>query len=50
MLQIMQQTIVNIQAAQAQAPPSPSMDRLGDFQRTKSLTFSHAMEPMDGDD
>jgi hypothetical protein len=46
----MQQTNVNIQAAQPQASPPPPMDRLGDFQRTKSLTFSHAVEPMDTDD
>jgi hypothetical protein len=50
MLQTMQQTNVNIQAAQPQASPPPPMDRLGDFQRTKSLTFSHAVEPMDTDD
>jgi hypothetical protein len=30
-------------------PPSPR-DRLGDFQRTKSPTFSHVVEPMDADD
>jgi hypothetical protein len=43
----MQQTMVNLQA-QPQAPP-PSRDRLGDFQRTKPPTFSHAVEPMDPD-
>jgi hypothetical protein len=37
----------NEQAAQPQAPPR---DSLGDFQRTKSPTFSHAVEPMDADD
>jgi hypothetical protein len=47
MLQTMQQTMVNMQAAQPQAPPSPPSDRLGDFQCTKPLTFSHALEPMD---
>jgi hypothetical protein len=31
MLQIMQQTMVNMQNAQPQAPPPPSRDRLGDF-------------------
>jgi hypothetical protein len=46
----MQQTMVNIQAAHPQAPPPPLRDRLGDFQRTKSPTFSHAIEPMDAND
>jgi hypothetical protein len=50
MLQTMQQTMINIQNAQPQAPPPPPMDRLGDFQRTKPPTFSHSMEPMDADD
>jgi hypothetical protein len=31
MLQTMQQTMVNMQAAQPQASPPPSRDRLGDF-------------------
>jgi hypothetical protein len=35
--------------AQPHAPPPPR-DRLGDFQRTKLPTFSHAVELMDGDD
>jgi hypothetical protein len=47
MLQTMQQTLVNMQAAQPQAPPR---DRLGEFQRTKPPTFSQAIEPMDADD
>jgi hypothetical protein len=47
MLKIMQQTMVNVHA-QPQAPPL--RDRLGDFQRTKPPTFSHAMEPVDADD
>jgi hypothetical protein len=42
--------MVNIQAAQPQAPPSPLRDRLGDFQCTKSPTFSHVVEPIDADD
>jgi hypothetical protein len=50
MLQTMQQTLVNMQAAQPQAPPPPPRDRLGEFQRTKPPTFSQAMEPMDADD
>jgi hypothetical protein len=37
-LQTMQQTMVNTQAAQPQAPPPPP------------LTFSHAMEPIVADD
>jgi hypothetical protein len=50
MLQTMQHTMVNMQAAQPQAPPPPLRDRLGDFWCTKPLIFSHAMEPMDADD
>jgi hypothetical protein len=50
MLQTMQQTMVNMQAAQPQAPPPPLRDRLGDFQRTKPPTFSQAVEPMDTND
>jgi hypothetical protein len=46
----MQQTMVNMQAAQSQVPQPPSRDRLGDFQLTKPPTFSHALEPMDADD
>jgi hypothetical protein len=46
----MQQTMVNMQHAQPQAPPLPMRDRLGDFQHTKPLTFSHVVEPMDADD
>jgi hypothetical protein len=48
MLQTMQQTMVNLHA-QPQAPP-PQRDMLGDFQCTKPLTFSHAVESMDADD
>jgi hypothetical protein len=44
----MLQTMVNLHA-QPQVPP-PSRDRLGDFQRTKPPTFSHAVEPIDADD
>jgi hypothetical protein len=50
MLQTMQQTMVNKQAAQPQAPPPLPRDRLGDFQRTKPPNFSQAMETMDTDD
>jgi hypothetical protein len=46
----MLQTMVNMQAAQPQALPLLLRDRLGDFQRTKPPTFSHAVEPMDDDD
>jgi hypothetical protein len=45
----MQQTMINMQAAQPQALPPPLRDRLGEFQRTKPPTFSQAMEPMDAD-
>jgi hypothetical protein len=50
MLQTMQQTMVNMQAAQPQAPPPPLSDRIGDFYHTKPPTFSHAVELMDADD
>jgi hypothetical protein len=50
MLQTMQQTMVNMQAPQPQAPPPPPRDMLGDFQHTKPPTFSHAVEPMDAVD
>jgi hypothetical protein len=50
MLQTMQQIMVNMHAAQPQAPSPPLRDRLGDFQHTKPPTFSHAVEPMDADD
>jgi hypothetical protein len=50
MLQTIYQTMVNMQAAQPQAPPLSLRDRLGDFQRTKPPTFSQVVEPMDADD
>jgi hypothetical protein len=50
MFQTMLQTMVNMQAAQPQAPLPPPRDRLGDFQWTKLPTFSHAVEPMDAND
>jgi hypothetical protein len=50
MLQIMQQTMVNMQNAQPQAPPPLPRDRLRNFQHTKPHTFSHSVEPMDADD
>jgi hypothetical protein len=46
----MQQTMVHMQNAQHQAPLPPLRNRLGDFQHTKSPTFSHSVEPMDADD
>jgi hypothetical protein len=42
--------MVNMQAAQPQAPPPPLRDRLGDFQCTKPPTFSQVVEPIDADD
>jgi hypothetical protein len=48
MLQTMQQTLVNLNAQHL--APSPTRDRLGDFQRTKPPTFSYAVELMDADD
>jgi hypothetical protein len=42
--------MVNMEATQPQAPPPLPRDRLGDLQRTKPPTFSHAMEQMDDDD
>jgi hypothetical protein len=50
MLQTIQHTIVNMQNAQPQAPPPLPRDRLGDFQCTKPLTFSHVVEMMNADD
>jgi hypothetical protein len=50
MLQTMQHTMVNMQHAQAQVPPPPPRDRLGDFQHTNLPTFSHVVEPMDAND
>jgi hypothetical protein len=52
MLQVMHQTMVNMQQAQGQQPaPQPQQcDKLGEFQQTKPLTFSHSVEPMDADD
>jgi hypothetical protein len=41
--------MVNVHA-QPQAPPPQLRDRLGHFQHTKPLTFSHAVEPMDAYD
>jgi hypothetical protein len=42
--------MVNMEVAQPQVPPQPPRDRLRDFQRTKSHTFSHAVEPMYAND
>jgi hypothetical protein len=42
--------VFNMQATQPQAPRPPMRDRLGDFQRTKPPTFSHAVEPIDAND
>jgi hypothetical protein len=50
MLQTMQQTLVNMQAAPPQALPPPLRDSLGEFQRAKPPTLSQAIEPMDADD
>jgi hypothetical protein len=52
MLQMMQQTMVNMQQAQGQqpAPQLQQRDKLGEFQWTKPLIFSHYVEPMDTDD
>jgi hypothetical protein len=47
----MLQTMVNMQAQpHGQQSPQEQRDKLGQFQRTKSPTFSHSMEPMDVDD
>jgi hypothetical protein len=42
--------MINMQNIQPQALPPIPRDRLGDFQRTKSSTFSHVVEPMDAAD
>jgi hypothetical protein len=52
MLQTMQQTMANMEQA-SQYQPTPQQqpcDKLGEFQWTKPLTFSHFVEPMDADD
>jgi hypothetical protein len=46
----MQQTMVNMQAAQPQVPTPPPRVRLRYFQCTKPPTFSHVVELMDADD
>ena len=48
----MLQTMANMQQA-PQYQPAPEQqprDKLGEFQRTKPLTFSHSIEPMNADD
>jgi hypothetical protein len=52
MLQAMQQTMANMQQPQGHQPaPQPQpRDKLGEFQRTKSPTFSHSIKPMNADD
>jgi hypothetical protein len=52
MLQTMQQTMVNMQQAPQHqpAPQSQQRDKLGELQRTKPLTFSHSVEPIDAHD
>jgi hypothetical protein len=52
MMQIMQQTMANMHQAPPYqpAPHQQPRDKLGEFQWTKSLTFSHSVEPMDADD
>jgi hypothetical protein len=52
MLQTMQQTMANMQQAQGpqQVPQLPQCDKLGEFQWTKPLMFSHSVELMDVDD
>jgi hypothetical protein len=49
MLQTKQQTMANMQQNQ-QVPQPQQKDKLGDFQRTKSSSFSHCMESLDADD
>jgi hypothetical protein len=49
MLQTIQQTMTNMQQNQ-QAPQPQHRGKLGEFQRTKSPTFSHSVEPMNADD
>jgi hypothetical protein len=50
MLWTMEQSMINMQAAQPQAPSPPPRDRLGYFKHTTPPTFSHAVELMDVDD
>jgi hypothetical protein len=44
--------MANMQQAQGQqlAPHPQQCDKIGEFQRTKPLTFSHYVEPMDTND
>jgi hypothetical protein len=42
--------MINMQPAQSQALPPLPRHRLGDLQRAKPPTFSHAMEPIDAVD
>jgi hypothetical protein len=50
MLQLMQQTMINMQNVQLQALPLPPWDKLVDIQCSKPPTFSHSIELMDVDD
>jgi hypothetical protein len=52
MLRTMQQTMANMHQGQGhqQTPQPQHRDKMGEFQRTKPLTFSHSTKPMDADD
>jgi hypothetical protein len=45
----MQQTLANMQQTQ-QEPQLQQRDKIGAFQRTKPLTFSYSVEPIDADE
>jgi hypothetical protein len=45
----MQQTLANMQQTQ-QEPQLQQRDKIGEFQRTKPLTFSYSVEPINADE
>ena len=50
LLHSMQQSMMVMQHDMQQHQAPPPRDRLGDFQRTKPPTFSHAKDPMEAED
>jgi hypothetical protein len=52
LMQVMLQTLNNMQPNQQQAPPPPPphQSRLAEFLRTRPTTFSQAKDPMDAEE
>jgi hypothetical protein len=50
LMQVMLQTLNNMQPNQQQAPPPPHQSRLVEFLRTRPTTFSQAKDPMEAKD